>query len=247
MPKAIRNPSNAIMEALVQKNKATWAELLEATKLSKGALSSYLTKMIKDKQIETETDTSKRPPKTLYKLVDPEPQFKNKNPLFLNTDYTDDQDYDNPNYVAFAIKVGHLISIMEDREKAKELLKEYLQFITNYLVFDVMAAVRVTYMLSEHDKKSLSNTTGEAVESKDKTDETLKIWKNHHDKFDEDQILQAIFWTAYKNKDIALDGEDSVYNSFALEKSEKISQSFMTKFIDRVAKTEKEASDKGST
>ena len=38
-PKAIRNPTNAIMEALSNHDKLTWAELLKLTHLSKGALS----------------------------------------------------------------------------------------------------------------------------------------------------------------------------------------------------------------
>jgi len=65
-------------------------------------------------------------------------------------------------------------------------------------------------------------------------------------KFDEDQVLQAIFWTAFKNKDIALDGDESVYVSFDNEISKKMDKSFMTRFINNVVKIEKEASEKAS-
>jgi hypothetical protein len=245
MPRAIRNPSNAIIEALSKRGKATWAELLEDTKLSKGALSSYITEMLNRNKIAVETDTSKRPPKTLYVLVDPAREIRKKleqkkHPFFFNTDNLQEPDYSNPDYVALSIYVGHLISTLKDREKARRLLKDYLEFVSNYLLSDIVAGISVAHMLSDYKEGEPSSSNKETFEAKKGTEEILNIWKNNHTRLDEGQIIQAIFWTAFKNKDIALEGKDAVFYSFAKEISIKMDRSFMQKFINDIIKIEKD-------
>src|SRR3989337_4460241 len=68
MPKAIRNPRNAILQALLKTN-ATWTELLNETGLSKGALSKYLEPLTKEGLVKRDVDASERPPRVRYSIV----------------------------------------------------------------------------------------------------------------------------------------------------------------------------------
>jgi hypothetical protein len=246
MPKAIRNPSNAIIEALSVHDKVTWAELLKLTKLSKGALSDYLTEMIKSKKIKTEIDGSSRPPKTLYSLVDPTFQVKGRNPFFYNQfedsihrKYLLDSDELAPDYTAFAIYVGNLISKLEDREKAKRLLNEYLKYATDSLISNVLSAIWLTSITSD----GLSIVTGvnskKQPQPKDEIDSILQLWKKHFKEFDVSSMVEAIFWTAFKNPDIAFGGEHSAVLSFMLDKERMASESTIGKFMDEIIKIKK--------
>jgi hypothetical protein len=245
MPRAIRNPSNAIIEVLSEKGKATWAELLKETQLSKGALSTYVTELLNSKKIKIQTDTSRRPPKTIYVLEDPTKELRNnlnrkKHPLFFNIDYLQEPDYSNPDYVAFAIHVGNLISSMKDRDKARQLMKEYLEFVMNYLLSDILAGIILAYSLSHPMKAIPQNSPLNLSRGGDKPEDILKIWKETRQHLDEDAVIQAIFWSAFKNKDITLEGKDAVFNSFFQEIEKKIGLSFMQRFIDNVARVEKD-------
>lgn len=245
MPRAVRNPSNAIIEVLSEKGKATWAELLKETQLSKGALSTYVTELLKGKKIKVETDTSKRPPKTIYVLEDPTKELRSKlnrkkHPLFFNINYLQEPDYSNPDYVAFAIHVGNLISTMKDREKAKQLMKEYLEFVMNYLFSDIIAGITLADALSCPIKNNPQNSPLNSNEDEDKPEDILKIWKKSRQYLDEDAVIQAIFWSAFKNRDITLEGKDTVFNSFSQEIERKMDRSFMQRFIDKIARIEKD-------
>ncbi|UCE15790.1 MAG: MarR family transcriptional regulator [Candidatus Bathyarchaeota archaeon] len=68
MPRRKINVKKEVLMALSNKKRLTWSELLEETGISKGALSTFLTKMIKCGIVETEADISKRPPSTIYQL-----------------------------------------------------------------------------------------------------------------------------------------------------------------------------------
>lgn len=219
MPKAIRNPSNAIIEALSKRNKATWAELIEETHLSKGALSQYLTELIKEKRINTETDGTKRPPRTLYSLVDPiQAAIKDAPPGF----FVDPNNEKKIDYVGLAIYIGDIISKVKDREEAKKLLKGYLAFTANILVTDMCTSIEASY-ISCAISQELTNTPTKA-----QTDEILKLWKACRKKFETERLLQAIFWTAFKNSDIAF-GEEHLFLTFGSELNKKIDRSFIEK------------------
>lgn len=221
MPKAIRNPSNAIIEALSKRNKATWAELIEETHLSKGALSQYLTELIKEKRINTETDGTKRPPRTLYSLVDPIQAVIKNAPQGFFVDPNNEKSID---YVGLAIYIGDIISKVKDREEAKKLLKGYLAFTANILVTDMCTSIEASYIYCAMSQ-ALTNTPTKA-----QTEEILKLWKACRKKFETERLLQAIFWTAFKNGDIAF-GEEHLFLTFGSELNKKIDRSFIKKIL----------------
>jgi len=68
MPRRKVDVKKEIILALNRLEKATWPELLEKTGVSKGALSTYLTKMIKWGIVVTDVDASVRPPVTVYQF-----------------------------------------------------------------------------------------------------------------------------------------------------------------------------------
>jgi hypothetical protein len=221
MPKAIRNPSNAIIEALSKRNKATWAELIEETHLSKGALSQYLTELIKEKRINTETDGTKRPPRTLYSLVDPIQAAIKDAPKGFFVDPNNEKKID---YVGLAIYIGDIISKVKDREEAKKLLKGYLAFTANILVTDMCTSIEASY-ISCAMSQALTNTPIKA-----QTEDILKLWKTCRKKFETERLLQAIFWTAFKNSDIAF-GEEHLFLTFGSELNKRIDRSFIEKIL----------------
>jgi hypothetical protein len=69
MPRRIVNVKTEIMLAFHRKKRATWPELLKETGVSKGALSKYLTEMIKWGIVETDFDQTVRPALTIYHLA----------------------------------------------------------------------------------------------------------------------------------------------------------------------------------
>jgi hypothetical protein len=252
MPKAIRNPANAIIEALATHDKVTWAELLKLTHLSKGALSEYIKQMINDKKIKTETDGSTRPPKTLYFLVDPVSQAKN--PFFHNQfddkihrKYGLDSDEMAPDYTAFAIYVGNLISKLEDREKAKRLLNEYLKYATDSLISNILGAIWFTSITA--DGRSVVNNINSKKQPHPQiqTDDILQLWKKHFKQFDVSSMIEAIFWTAFKNPDIAFGGEHPAVLSYMLGKERVADESTIGKFIDELIKLKKKEATKDSS
>lgn len=232
MPKAIRNPSNAIIEALSKRNKTTWAQLMEETQLSKGALSQYLSELIKEKIIKTETDASKRPPKTLYSLVDPiEAIIKNAPPGSL-FDTNNEKKID---YVAVAIYIGNIISQMENREEAKRLLKRYIEFTSNILITDICASIEASYLycvMSQalSNSKPNSNNVRKVSDSKSQNENILDLFKTQRKKFATEPLLQAIFWTAFKNSDIAF-GEEHLFLTFGSELNKRVDRSFIKKIL----------------
>ena len=233
MPRPVRNPSNAIIEALSKRNKATWAELLKETQLSKGALSKYLTEMIEGKRINTETDGTRRPPKTLYSLVDPiEAATKDAPPGFF-VDPNNEKEID---YVGLAIYIVDLISKVKDREEAKKLLKGYLDFTANILVANICVSIEASYLYCAMSQ-ALTNTKLKA-----QTEEILKIWKACRKKFDTERLLQAIFWTAFKNSDAAF-GDEHLFLTFSSELNKKIDRSFIEKILSAKEQMAKEASN----
>lgn len=235
MPRPVRNPTNAIIEALSKQNKATWAELLKETQLSKGALSKYLTELIKDQRINTETDGTKRPPKTLYSLVDPiQAAMKDAPPGF----FVDPQNEKDIDYVGLAIYIGDLISKLKDREEAKKLLKGYLDFTANILVADMCVSIEASYIYCAMSQE-LTNTPIKA-----QTEEILKLWKACRKKFDTERLLQAIFWTAFKNSDVAF-GEEHLFLLFGSELNKRIDRSFIEKILSAKEQMAIEASNSG--
>jgi DNA-binding transcriptional ArsR family regulator len=244
MPRAIRNPSNAIIEALSKRNKATWAELLEETKLSKGALSQYLKELINRKKISTETDGTKRPPKTLYSLVDPIEAARLDAPPGFFVDTNNEKNID---YVALAIYIGDLISKMKDREDAKKLLKGYIEFTSNILVADMCASIEASYISCAMSQaltnaKPSSSNARKALDSKSKDEAILELWKAQRKKFGTESLLQAIFWTAFKNSDVAF-GEEHLFLSFGSELNRRIDRSFIEKILSAKEQMAKEASN----
>ncbi len=252
MPKAIRNPSNAIIEALATNDKVTWAELLKLTHLSKGALSEYIKQMIKDKKIKTETDGSSRPPKTLYSLVDPVSQAKN--PFFYNQfddkihrKYGLDSEEMAPNYTAFAIYVGHLISKVEDRKKAKRLLNEYLKYATDSLVSNMLGAIWFTSITAEGLSVVNNINSKKEPQRQSQTEDIVELWKKHFKQFDVSSMIEAIFWTAFKNPDIAFVGENPAVLSYMLDKERVADESTIGKFIGELIKLKKKEAIKNSS
>jgi len=200
--------------------------------------------MIKDKQIKTETDGSSRPPKTLYSLVDP--VSKAKNPFFYNQfddkihrKYGLDSDEMAPNYTAFAIYVGNLISKLEDRQKAKKLLDEYLKYATDSLISNILGAIWFTSITADGLSVVGSINSEKQLQPQVQTEEILQLWKKHFKQFDVSSMIEAIFWTAFKNPDIAFSGEHPAIMSFMLDKERVADESTIGRFVNELINLKK--------
>lgn len=67
MPKRKVNVNERILEVLGENNRVRWSELLRKAGVSKGALSTHLNQLIKNKLITREVDGSTRPPTVYYR------------------------------------------------------------------------------------------------------------------------------------------------------------------------------------
>lgn len=119
MPRAVRNPRGAILSAFAGKTELGWTKLWTGSTLSKSAFSNYLNKLIKEGYIETRVDTEKRPPTTLYRLVETE----------IPKEFHTLEGYENlvRNATILAYKCGIVIAGIKDRDKAKKLLERYVR------------------------------------------------------------------------------------------------------------------------
>ena len=136
LPKALLvDAKTKILNALNQNQQLTWTQLLEKSELSKGALSKYLRKMIKEGHIRTTVDTTKRPPKTLYTLA-PRVKIPETPEEFERWLQTEEGFKTAIAAVSMAaLKDGKGISILKDRKLAKKLLKGYVA--TNFYLISV--------------------------------------------------------------------------------------------------------------
>lgn len=121
LPRTIKTPRRIIWETLREHGPLTWSQLLEKTKLSKGALSKHLKELKNDWQwIVTAVDTETRPPTTIYHPIGELPEEFYENPVEF---------YEG--FVRFAtllaLKHGTEIGEMKDRKLAQNILARYLK------------------------------------------------------------------------------------------------------------------------
>jgi len=119
MPRGVRNPKGAILSAFAGKTELGWTQLWRKSKLSKSAFSKYLNKLINEGYVETRVDTKKRPPTTLYRLVETK----------IPKEFYTLEGYNNliRNATVLAYKYGIVIAGIKDRDKAKKLLERYMR------------------------------------------------------------------------------------------------------------------------
>lgn len=254
MPKAIRNPTNAIIDALSTHDKLTWAELLKLTHLSKGALSEYINQMIKDNQIKTEVDGSSRPPKTLYSLVDPvsnvenpffNDQFEDKNPL--EDAFTEIREI-IPAFTSFSIHVGNALSKLEDRQKAQRLLDDYLKWASDFLISYILYAICFTSVTPEGHAVVNRIKSEKQPHPQVKHEEILELWVKYFKQFDVSSMVESLFIAVLKNPDIAFDEECPVVLSLMLQKKWQVAETEIGRYMkEEVASKEKEAEKDSSS
>ncbi|MCL1977406.1 MAG: hypothetical protein FWG55_04795 [Candidatus Bathyarchaeota archaeon] len=192
--RTIRSPKNVILEVLTPSNKLTWAELLKLTELGQGTLSDHLNQLINNKEVETQID-SNRPPKTLYALADP----------LVEKNEKQTEDPKKYSTTSFAIYAGHLISKIEDREIARKMFYEYLEHMMTEFASTIFAAFWYNGV-----NWSIVNRIKNGEKLSNMSNEISQMWKECSKKIDANSKIEALFWAAIKNSDIALDDETEI-------------------------------------
>lgn len=202
MPRAVRNVKAAIMKTLANEENLTWLQILERTELSKGALSKHLNDLIEDGTIKPSTISS-RPPTTVYNLADQvraKPDFE---PVMFHTI----EEYERFMFraAASAFQDGVLISYLENRDLARDVLKGYLDSNLRW----IMSTILYTTMLAD------SYSKGYMKGVKSRRLSRLLIRKKRKDVYVEEvrkelhklvePWLEAVANTVFVNHDIAYD------------------------------------------
>ena len=90
--------------------------------------------------------------------------------------------------------------------------------------------------------KPSSSNARKALDPKSKNEAILELWKAQRKKFGTESLLQAIFWTAFKNSDVAF-GEERLFLSFGSELNKRIDRSFIEKILSAKEQMAIEASN----
>lgn len=159
MKRAVKNPRQTIEKAIIQLKNPTWNDLLKKTNLSKGALSKYLNQLIKYNRVTIFVDTSTIPkinrylPGPLPKLEEYKTQIEERSKK-TKKNFFDLEKY-NMKLIGFCEQSGYQISKIVDRNKAKKLLSEYLQFNLDALGIWILHSIIYSNSFSEGimDKK----------------------------------------------------------------------------------------------
>lgn len=121
LPKA-GNPKREIMDVLLKRRGVTWTQLLNETKLSKGALSKHLNQLIEWGYVETTVGQTKRPPTTRYSLARIRQEVAKKTAQKigqLELDKPLDFTEMHKTLVVFSMQVGYQISKLKIERKQK--------------------------------------------------------------------------------------------------------------------------------
>lgn len=228
MPKT-RSPKNQIRRALLGCKEATWTQLLDETKLSKGALSKHLKELIEYGQVKTNTDDSKRPPSTKYSLI----QINKEDAKHITQKMARPPDYRPKSFLEmqrilllFSMQVGNQISMLDDRQKAKELLKEYLSFNLDTLSASVPVFILAAFAYSRGYMHGQKNP-------KKQHQIFLKHLKAHFMKEFIEPWIESLADTAFWNQDISVSvKKGGAYPFYAMEKGKNLTRVHST-FFDK--------------
>jgi hypothetical protein len=194
LPREIRRPEHAIRKALIKYGKATWTQLLQETKLSKGALSKYLNMLIKSGQVFQEVDSSARPPRSMYSLTYPSMEETKQTYGEVTLEAHEAQQLV---LVNFSMQNGYSISNLKNRKSAKTLLEEYLTFDLDILAANIPIFIGLAYAYSLGYKDTKANPQKQY-------DFFIKYLKNHYVKEFIEPAIEALAYSAFLNRDVAL-------------------------------------------
>lgn len=223
------NPKKEIMDVLLKRGGATWTQVLEETKLSKGALSKHMTQLIEWGYVETTIDQIKRPPTTRYSLAKIRHEVAKR-----ITQQIGQMDLNKPLgfmemqkiLVVFSVQVGYQISKLKDRAKAKEILREYLAFNLDTLAASLPIFVTASFAYSK----------GYMHKKSDPKKQQKIFIKNLKGRFMKEFVepwIESLADTAFWNWDISI-GVDKggVYPNFGIEKGKNL-PIVHSKFFDK--------------
>ena len=231
MPRAVRNPENAIIQTLLRIKAATWADLLEDTKLSKGALSKYLTLLINSQRIKVNVDTSEDRRKTKYSLIQLQKEKVEKVRAAEKLVPIDIEMFCKQ-LIAFSSQSGYQISKLKDREQARILLKEYLIFNIDTIASYIPYFIELAFWFSVGVAKARKLKPGKQY------DAFVKRLKENFVKKIFEPWIESLAFSAFQNRDISLEvKKDGVYPKYAIEIGKRIDLSFFDKMQEIQPKT----------
>lgn len=200
VPRAVRNVKTAIIKTLANEEKLTWLQILERTGLSKGALSKHLNELIDDGTIKTST-VSSRPPTTVYSLTERAHAKPNFEPILFHTV----EEYETFIFAAAAsaFQTGILISYLENRDLARDVLKGYLNSNLRWITSTILYTMMMADSYSKGYMKGVKNSrlSRLLIRKKGKDVYTEKIRKELHKLVE--PWIEAVANTVFVNRDIA--------------------------------------------
>jgi hypothetical protein len=226
MKRTTRTPRQTIEKAIAKLINPTWKDLLKETKLSKGALSKYLNQLIRYDRVIIFVDTSTIPKTNRYlagpipKLEDYKTQIEERSKKPKNSSF--DLEKYNMKLIGFCEQSGYQISRIVDRNRAKKLLSEYLQFNLDALGIWILHSIIYS--------NSFSKGIMDKIKSKDIQKQQEVLIKRLKTYFIKDFItpwIESLASSAIYNKDI-----EKIYENALIERGKATNLSFLNNMIE---------------
>jgi hypothetical protein len=193
--------------------------------------------LIKYGDVKVWVDTSKHPRLTVYSLIPaaeaqlPEQVKKLEEPTEIDEAWK--------YFIDLSLQSGYQLSKVDDRQKARELLREYLAFN-----IDVLAA-NLTSFISGAFSFSKGVARGKRLTRQEQYEIFIKNLKDDSIKKVLIPWMESLAYSGFWNQDIALGEveEDAVYRYYGIERGRKIDLSKMLQVYERMGKLLEEAKE----
>ena len=245
------NPRKIIWNALLrhESRSATWPQLKDETCLSKFTLSKYLNMLIKCGDVRVWVDTSKHPRLTVYSLIPAAEAQLPEQVKKLEGENRTEIDEAWKYFIDLSLQSGYQLSKVDDRQKARELLREYLAFNIDVLAANLTSFISGAFSFSKGHTRG-KNEQGKRLTEQEQYEIFIKNLKDDSIKKVLIPWMESLAYAGFWNQDIALGEveEDAVYRYYGIERGRKIDLSKMLQVYERMGKLLEEAkedSDKG--
>ncbi len=218
MKRTVKSPIQTIIQTLARVGEASWTELKNETKLSKGALSENLNLLIKWGQVIVAVNTSAVPKKISYSLA---PVLK------LDIGKATAAGVERSEFerqlvelAKFSVYSGHQISLAKDRNEAKNLLMEYLNFNLDALGPEILLSIVYSLAFSRGFMKGSKKTKAQL-----QYDVLVEELRAYCRKFIEPWI-ESIAFTTFLNQDLI-----DVHKTLAARRGSAVRVTFFDKIF----------------
>jgi DNA-binding transcriptional regulator GbsR (MarR family) len=231
MPKKCSDPKNLILMTLfISDEGLSWSELLEQTKLSKGALSKHLNNLLSHGTIKTEIKP-KRPRTILYYMPGAtEPEEKDQTVLEAAAQNFFD--------LSDIVSSGRNLKYIIERDKTNKILTDYLMAISGCIIRTVFASFyEVANSPEYYSMRAQNKNKAKNIETHEEVLKSLsELWEKNYEQFDLSKFFELIFYSVFISNNYSFDDLKTIIRDVMLEieKSDLLGYKKTKDFVSKV-------------